>query len=68
MPYYWTCSVCGSNLDPGERCNCNREAPRLTAQPGAHDDTTAKSVTDSVSNRRGERKRKENYHAKKRPY
>lgn len=19
---YWTCPYCGSNLDPGERCDC----------------------------------------------
>lgn len=25
MPYYNTCSWCGSNLDPGERCNCQKE-------------------------------------------
>lgn len=22
MPYYYTCPNCGSNLDPGERCDC----------------------------------------------
>jgi len=21
---YWTCPDCGSNLDPGERCDCRR--------------------------------------------
>ena len=21
-PYYHTCPVCGANLDPGERCDC----------------------------------------------
>lgn len=21
---YWTCPYCGSNLDPGERCDCGR--------------------------------------------
>lgn len=20
--YYWTCPYCGSNLDPGETCDC----------------------------------------------
>lgn len=25
MPYYKTCSDCGANLDPGERCDCRRE-------------------------------------------
>ncbi len=23
--YYWTCPYCGSNLDPGERCDCRDE-------------------------------------------
>lgn len=22
MKYYWTCPMCGSNLDPGEKCDC----------------------------------------------
>ena len=22
MPYYRTCPLCGSSLDPGERCDC----------------------------------------------
>lgn len=26
MAYYWTCPVCGSNLDPGESCSdCKAE-------------------------------------------
>ena len=25
MPYYWTCPECGANLDPGEKCDCNKE-------------------------------------------
>jgi len=23
--YYHTCPVCGANLDPGERCDCEEE-------------------------------------------
>lgn len=23
MAYFWTCPDCGSNLDPGERCDCH---------------------------------------------
>ena len=26
-PYYHTCPVCGANLDPGERCDCNAYVP-----------------------------------------
>jgi predicted nucleic acid-binding Zn-ribbon protein len=25
MAMYYTCPRCGSNLDPGERCDCERE-------------------------------------------
>lgn len=25
MAYYNTCPLCGSNLDPGEPCDCKRE-------------------------------------------
>lgn len=23
--YYHTCPICGANLDPGERCDCEEE-------------------------------------------
>ena len=23
--YFWTCPKCGSSLDPGEHCDCDRE-------------------------------------------
>lgn len=23
--YYWTCPYCKANLDPGERCDCQKE-------------------------------------------
>ncbi len=26
MSYYRTCLHCGSHLDPGEKCDCKREA------------------------------------------
>lgn len=25
MTYYHTCPICGANLDPGERCDCEKE-------------------------------------------
>ena len=28
MSFYRQCSLCGSNLDPGERCDCEQEAQR----------------------------------------
>ena len=31
MPYFRTCPHCGSNLDPGEKCDCQRE--KAKAEP-----------------------------------
>jgi len=36
--YYWTCPDCGSNLDPGERCDCKSIAA-----------VTANSIQDAIS-------------------
>lgn len=38
-PYYWTCPYCGSNLDPGERCDCRDEKS-----------VTIKEIPDNVDN------------------
>ena len=27
MAYFKTCEYCGDNLDPGERCDCNKREP-----------------------------------------
>ena len=24
MRYYWTCPLCGANLDHGEKCDCDK--------------------------------------------
>ncbi len=29
MAYYYTCPDCGANLDPGEKCDCRKEAVDL---------------------------------------
>lgn len=29
MAYYNTCSSCGDNLDPGEKCDCQERAEQL---------------------------------------
>lgn len=29
MAFYNVCEICGSNLDPGERCDCNRKSEEL---------------------------------------
>lgn len=30
---YHTCPECGSNLDPGEACDCQRKDPRMSSAP-----------------------------------
>lgn len=25
MGHYWTCPICGANLDLGESCDCNQD-------------------------------------------
>ncbi len=32
MAFYYTCPLCGSNLDPGEHCNCEREKEQEEAK------------------------------------
>ena len=33
MPYYHTCRLCGAHLDPGERCDCEKERPADVTAP-----------------------------------
>lgn len=33
MSYYYTCSKCDANLDPGERCDCEKMKPSLPNRP-----------------------------------
>lgn len=33
MAYYSTCPNCGSNLDPGEKCDCERREPLAKYEP-----------------------------------
>lgn len=40
--YYWTCPYCGSNLDPGESCDCRKE-------PSIDNDDDYKSVDKGVN-------------------
>lgn len=41
MSYYHTCPLCGSNLDPGETCDCQRkeEAPAGATNAGEGKET-----------------------------
>lgn len=50
MAYFKTCPDCGAHLDPGERCGCNKEAPRLLQQSGAQDGQKRKPANGSIAN------------------
>ena len=39
MKYYHTCPVCGANLDPGERCDCEDENEKEVKEDGKEDET-----------------------------
>jgi len=34
MALFWTCPDCGSNLDPGERCDCRKRDAISEHRPG----------------------------------
>lgn len=44
MPYYVTCPNCGSNLDPGEVCDCGNEK-RTEKETKAEKMTTLRVMT-----------------------
>ena len=33
MPMYVTCPICGSNNDPGEKCDCERKKAETIREP-----------------------------------
>lgn len=33
MSYFRPCPICGANLDPGERCDCNKNTAHGVAAP-----------------------------------
>ncbi len=50
MSYYRTCPFCGSNLDPGEICNCRQGKEKAAASAANTDDGKAEKVTtDHIS-------------------
>lgn len=48
MSYFTSCSVCGANNDPGERCGCQKEkaAPAGSEPEAANGKTSDNSITD----------------------
>jgi hypothetical protein len=43
MSYYKTCPACGSNLDPGEKCDCQQEKDELQKYILQHTDINKKT-------------------------
>lgn len=48
MAYYWTCPECGSNLDPGERCDCREIRKKKEAVPAAQTGRPQVSTTPRI--------------------
>lgn len=46
MSYYTTCPDCGAHLDPGEVCECKKEAALGATNTG---DGTAEQINKAVS-------------------
>lgn len=38
--YYHVCERCGATLDPSERCDCKKKAPKPASSNGAKDTTS----------------------------
>lgn len=52
MAYYRTCPYCGSNLDPGERCDCRDSVPeenkRDASQPAKHEKRLTHETAEAI--------------------
>lgn len=57
MAYYNTCSICGSNLDPGEICDCWRAAA-AHKKPKENKAEKTKKTSQNEAHRRPERNMK----------
>lgn len=55
--YFVTCPFCGSNLDPGERCDCQNESEVKTMTPEEKARQTRKKHTESRKRKENEEKR-----------
>ena len=51
MSYFKTCPLCGAHLDPGEVCECKREAVPGTANAGrGKAEQVDKAISASIVN------------------
>ena len=45
---YWTCPYCGSNLDPGESCDCRKEVNKSDDHDSPSEQKeSSKSINDT---------------------
>lgn len=53
MRYYYTCDVCGANLDPGERCSDCEEVQTIkkTSATLVENEAEAQTIQKTVSNK-----------------
>lgn len=47
MAYYQVCKKCGSYLDPGEACSCEKEAKAVTKETRAENECAVKGGESS---------------------
>lgn len=59
MAYYKTCGVCGSNLDPGEICDCKaaKEREKQARTPDPRQEQAKEKDPNCERQRRSERSR-----------
>lgn len=48
MSYFWTCSHCGANLDPGEKCDC-QEQEDINSRYHRHLKQFSKNMEDTTN-------------------
>lgn len=52
MAMYWTCPLCGANLDPGEHCDCKekvKEDKRLRSEGNAGKEPEERKASGSAA-------------------
>lgn len=57
MSYYRICPECGAALDPGERCDCEREQPRAESAPNQRQGIAARTGAEQTAHEKTTKKR-----------
>lgn len=57
MSYYRICPECGAALDPGERCDCEREQQRAEIAPNQRQGIAARPDAEQTAHEKTTKKR-----------